>query len=266
MKVNYHTHCNRCRHADGTAEEYVLSATHSGLDVLGFSDHGPFPDTDFKRLRMPYEELPAYLNDLKELKEKYGSQITLYSGLEIEYMKEFEPYYRALLNEMGLDYLILGQHFFKNGSGGLTDLYSLKSSEEAMEYARSACEGMRSGFFQILAHPDLYMFNAFPWDQNCEKACELLIDAAISTGTILEYNANGYRRGIHVFPDGARYYYPDRRFWEIAARHASEIRVIVGSDCHNPSQVWDEAMNRAYHDLEKLGIAPIFGFLPRQAF
>ena len=34
-------------------------------------------------------------------------------------------------------------------------------------------------------------------------------------------------------------------------------RVIVGSDCHNPSQVWDVAIEKAYQNLYALGIHPI---------
>ncbi len=42
-KVNYHTHCARCRHAFGTEEDYVEKALEYNLDILGFSDHLPFP-------------------------------------------------------------------------------------------------------------------------------------------------------------------------------------------------------------------------------
>ena len=59
-KVNYHTHCARCRHAIGTEENYVKKALDYGLDVLGFSDHLPFPG-DIFGMRMPYSELEEYL-------------------------------------------------------------------------------------------------------------------------------------------------------------------------------------------------------------
>ncbi len=43
-KTNYHTHTKRCMHAEGTEADYVKAALNACLDVLGFSDHGPFPD------------------------------------------------------------------------------------------------------------------------------------------------------------------------------------------------------------------------------
>ena len=37
----------------------------------------------------------------------------------------------------------------------------------------------------------------------------------------------------------------------------SGARGFVGPDCHNPSQVWDVAIEKAYQNLYALGIHPI---------
>ena len=36
MLTNYHTHTTRCGHAEGTEEEYILTALRCGYKVLGF--------------------------------------------------------------------------------------------------------------------------------------------------------------------------------------------------------------------------------------
>ena len=57
MKANYHTHTQRCLHAKGAEEDYVRSALQAGMDILGFTDHAPFPDHDFgKRFPIPATE------------------------------------------------------------------------------------------------------------------------------------------------------------------------------------------------------------------
>lgn len=43
MKTNYHTHTYRCKHAMGNDERIVLNAIKADLDILGFSDHTPWP-------------------------------------------------------------------------------------------------------------------------------------------------------------------------------------------------------------------------------
>ena len=43
MKTNYHTHTYRCKHAMGNDEHIVKRAIDAGIDILGFSDHNPWP-------------------------------------------------------------------------------------------------------------------------------------------------------------------------------------------------------------------------------
>lgn len=78
----YHTHTN---FSDGknTPEEMVQAAIRLGMPALGISDHSFTPcDTSYC---MKTEQYPAYLAELARLKEKYADQITLLTGLELDY-------------------------------------------------------------------------------------------------------------------------------------------------------------------------------------
>lgn len=247
-KINYHTHTALCRHAGGDEEAYVLSAIKNNLSVLGFSDHAPFPDERFG-LRMLYKELQPHIDKLSELKITYKNKLKIYSGLEIEYDRKMKAYYEELLNTKGFDYLVLGQHayFPDNESSEAINIYFIEQSKDTslyVDYAYSLKEGMESGFFKIAAHPDVIFINNLPWDENCEKASEIIIKAANDTGTILELNANGIRRGKNDYCDGRRYPYPHYGFWSKLS--GTSIPVIINSDCHDPQQVWDECMDEAY--------------------
>ncbi|MBR3717558.1 MAG: histidinol phosphatase, partial [Bacteroidaceae bacterium] len=68
MKANYHTHTSRCHHAEGTDEDYIKSAILGGFDILGFSDHAPWPYTTgfVSETRMLLSELPDYVNHILE--------------------------------------------------------------------------------------------------------------------------------------------------------------------------------------------------------
>ena len=66
MLSNFHTHTVRCKHAIGTERDYTETAVSKGLNILGFSDHGPFPDKDYG-LRMQFEELPDYLEAIRSI-------------------------------------------------------------------------------------------------------------------------------------------------------------------------------------------------------
>jgi histidinol-phosphatase (PHP family) len=253
MRINYHTHTSRCLHAQGSEEDYVLSAIRSKVDVLGFSDHAPFPDKDFG-LRMSYDQLKAYTSTIDTLAEKYSKDIKLIKGLEIEYLPEYTPYYEELLTKENLQYLLLGEHFFTTSQGHF-NIYNADSTDIYIDYAKAIASAMKTKYFKMVAHPDLFLLNPFPWDKNCETACDIIISASIETNTILEFNANGFRRGKKEYPDGIRYQYPHQAFWEKVSK--TNIPVIVGSDCHNPNQVWDDTVEYAYKKLKDYGILPI---------
>ena len=63
--ANYHTHTYRCGHASMAPErEYVEKAIASGIKILGFSDHTPYPGTftppGRPMIRMDISELDNY--------------------------------------------------------------------------------------------------------------------------------------------------------------------------------------------------------------
>ena len=248
---NFHTHTFRCLHAYGTEEDYVLEAINKGLGCLGFSDHGPFPHKDYG-LRMKYEELDSYISAIDTLKEKYGDKITLYKGLEIEYHPQYIDYYSSLLKDRGLDFLALGEHQYTTDSGELKNIFFAESAADYIDYAKAVCMAIETGLFAYVAHPDIMFINDYEWDDRCDKACEMIIECASEHDTILEYNANGFRRNKRLYADGIRYPYPHMGFWT-KARDA-HIKVLVGSDCHSPDQVCDEYMLYGIQEAKKSGL------------
>ena len=254
MKTNYHTHTQRCLHAMGTEEDYIQAALNAGLSVLGFTDHAPFPDHDFG-MRMPYSELEPYFSAVDHLATQYSSDILIQKSLEIEYLPQYESYYQFLLQTYKPDYLLLGEHFYFDEKGEVFNIYNAKSTGDYIHYANSIAAALKTGLFQMVAHPDLFALNHFEWDRNCDTASEIIVNAALETGTVLEFNANGYRRGIHDYPDGKRYMYPHMNFWKKAA--SSGASVMIGADAHEPYQVWDACMDKAIEVLHELGITPL---------
>lgn len=251
MKSNFHTHTRRCLHAYGSERDYVLKAAEEDLSILGFSDHGPFPDHDFG-YRMPYEELEHYLQSIDKLSEEFKGNLQLYKGLEIEYHQRYDDYYRFLLQERHLDYLALGEHFYYDPAGNLQNIVFASSTEAYLEYADNVCRGMETGLFRFVAHPDLYCINVFPWDDRAQEACQRIVSCAAKHDMILEFNANGFRRGKRPYPDGLRVPYPHPAFWEkVREQH---LRVIIGSDCHAPEQVADESVRYAAEQAKRLGL------------
>ena len=148
LYANYHTHTFRCGHAGNyTEEDYAAKAAGSGMKILGFSDHIPWPyKTGYvdKGIRMNITEVEEYLDGIRRVKEEYEGKLTVYTGFECEFFKE----YRSWLGEMHerADYLILGPHWItSNEYAGVIYQGRVKTPEGFKAYAESCIEAMETG-------------------------------------------------------------------------------------------------------------------------
>ncbi len=252
MKFNYHTHTERCFHARGEDEKFVLAAIEAGFDEIGFADHSPWPFKGFvSGMRMHESEFYNYCASVKYLKEKYKDKISVKLGLECEYFKEYLPWLKEKIEEYEIDYIILGHHYCTNEVVGKYNGFITKT-EDIYAYKNEVVEAIESGLFSYVAHPDLYMRGYPRWDEHAEKVGEEIIEASIKNNVPLEYNLLGFS---HSKNDGkAGYPYPD--FWSLAAEKG--VKAIVGVDAHTPEALLDyELFNEGKKNLKKLGIETV---------
>ena len=114
MLTNYHTHTTRCGHAEGTEEEYILTALRCGYKVLGFSDHTPWAYATpgfVSRIRMLPSQLDDYVLTLRGLREKYADKLHIRIGLEAEYFPAYLGWLKEEMERLDIEYLILGCHY-----------------------------------------------------------------------------------------------------------------------------------------------------------
>lgn len=240
MQTNYHTHTDRCMHATGREEDYIQNAIKQGYDIIGFSDHGPWPYHNgyTSSIRMPIDQQTEYEASIRMLAERYQNDIKIFLGYEFEYFPEFLPYLKETKERV--DYLILGNHF----AGSEQSLYfgSARKPSEIQCYADAAIEGMSSGLFAYLAHPDLFLYSYPKWDADAIAVSKRICKAAKELNFPLEYNLCGIQKQAYGAPGLG---YPYRNFWEIACTEGCEV--IIGCDAHQP-QALDHAF---YQSAEK---------------
>lgn len=250
MLANYHTHCFYCQHAGGTVEDYAKEAVRCHFDILGMSDHLPYPHHDYG-YRMPMAEIWDYIGDVTEAQKKFRGKLALLLGFESEYLPAHRKYYEELLTQYRVDYLIMGQHFFED-SLGFTNAYGLRGTDDCVRYARSVAEGLSTGYYSLLAHPDIVGVNGLKWDRNMDEMTDIILESAVHYGVPLEINANGIRRGFTQDSLGLHYMYPHFKFWEKAA--AAKVPTVVSADCHAPHLLYDNDVKRARKFAEEMGV------------
>ena len=229
--ANYHTHTYRCKHARGDDREYVEAAIASGLKVLGFSDHTPYPTgTGYESfMRMAPEEFEGYVTSLSNLREEYKKDIDIYIGVEAEYFPAYFDKLVEFMKDYPLDYMILGNHFVDDEEHGRSVGVGFKDVEILSRYADNVIEAMKSGRFAYIAHPDLPLYVGEGGETVRAAAFRKICKAAKEYNVPLEINVNGYTRGIQ---------YPSDTLFSVAAECGNDV--IVGFDVHDPKQFFNK--------------------------
>lgn len=247
MRFNLHTHTFRCRHASGTEREYIENAIRSGMDLLGFSEHVPypFPDGHESAFRMYRKDLEDYFTVLNILREEYENDIKILIGFEAEYYPKYFEDMLRLIAPYHPDYMLLGQHFTNNEEDGVYCLGPTEDEAILRQYTEQAIEGFSTGKFTYLAHPDLINYTGSP--AIYEKYMTRLCEAAKREKIPLEVNFLGltYNR-----------IYPSERFFRIAASVGNEI--VLGCDAHLPLEMLtSEAEAKATALLAQFALKPL---------
>lgn len=245
MFANYHTHTARCGHASGSDREYVEAAIRGGIKILGFSDHCPwiFPDGHVSATRMLPSEFEDYYTSIQSLKKEYADDITIYIGLESEYIPELMAAQDEFLKPYPLDYMILGEHYTRREP--LSPFTGRPSDSEAdlARYVDLIIEGMNSGRYKYVAHPDVFNFTGEPaiYERHMTRLCRYFKQHDLP----VEINMLGALGGRH---------YPSDRFLRIAS--ATGNTAIIGVDAHTPDRLESvEGENICRRIAERHGLA-----------
>jgi histidinol-phosphatase (PHP family) len=258
LQTNYHTHTELCGHAIGMAKDYVAVAIANGYTEIGISDHGPIPRSFMSEreyednwLSRQMDETifqDVYLPDLAAAIQTYGKQISIRTGLEIEYLSGHDEYFRFLLTKV--EYLLLGVHYFETNNG-IYNTYSPTTPELIKDYATQVEKALATGFYSVLVHPDLFLCEykdakgRYVFDSTAEAVTRRIIEAAIKHDVMLEINIGGIRKIAIDSPIGPDFGYPRYAFWKIVEEYP-EAKVMLGCDAHRPSELADQAIQEAW--------------------
>lgn len=238
----FHVHTYRCGHAENIPDEaYVKKAVELGVDEIWFTDHAPFPGNPFGS-RMNYDDLEEYLDTLSLLKKKH-TDINIHIGLETEYFPHFDSigYYKYLRSLPELEMLLLGQHMAQVSDEPLE--YSFSGSTQFLnenEYkllGKAIVQGVESGYFGVIAHPDRIFRRCSVWDKDMEDVSNEIIQAAIKSDVPLEMNLSSAENPKNY----------KRQFWRLVSDKAKRV---IGFDAHSINEMESRCMG-IYERLNK---------------
>lgn len=250
---NYHTHTERCGHAIGLDEEYVIEAIKAGYQTLGFSEHVMFPDTTRNE---------EYFDTIALLKEKYKEHIDIKIALEVEYFPYYLPLYKKYLDENKVDYLIFGNHSYlepnestRNNEKVFIEPFNDDSYLDL--YYQCLENAIKSKLFKYIAHPDCFLKGYGKWDEKAIALTHKIAKLLQDNNMYAELSGSGYRSRKKVIYNGEIYpAYPFKKFFEILATY--DIKFVLGCDAHSPSQLDDEAVEYVCNLAKELNLPVVY--------
>lgn len=243
--VNLHTHSNFC---DGTSdlEDYVLRAIELKLSGIGFSSHAPIRfETEW---HMKIDNFNNYIYEIEKLISKYSTQIQIYKGLEIDYIRNYRPLFDSNIPE--LDFTIGSVHYLGNlktgdlfcidnsqieFKKGLENIYNNEIKKLISDYYSSIIEMVQEYKVDVIGHFDLikklnqdnrYFDEAENWYREIVFDT---IDKLKDTDCIFEINTRGKYKCY------TKEFYPSN--WIIEHLINENMPITINSDAHQPDEL-----------------------------
>lgn len=255
MFANYHTHTTRCGHAQDSEREYIETGIARGLKILGFSDHAPysFPHGYAAKGRVLESQIEEYYRTLSDLRAEYKKDIEILIGFEAEYYPDLFGNLLRAMEPYDFQYLLMGQHYIYNEYDHPIHNFSpCEDPASLIQYVSQVLEGLQTGKFTYLAHPDMKIFTGD--EEIYRREMRRLCEGVKKLGLPLEINGLGMGEGRS---------YPSDRFFSIAGEVGNVV--VIGNDAHKADKVAREdvyqkcrQMAEKYH-LQVLDTVPLRG-------
>jgi len=232
LPADYHMHTPLCRHAVGEPTELAAHAERVGLTEIGFSEHNPMVRDDWDEWHMLQADFDLYLDKVEKARREHPN-LTIKLALEMDFIPGQEDWIRQLAARHPWDYLIGAVHY-------VSDSWDLDNPKRISEwktrdpfhvwttYFERLTMAAESGFFQIIAHPDLCKKFCFYPKEDCTPLFKRFLTAMKRHGLAMELNTAGLRKDC-------REIYPSPRLVQMAAE--MEVPITFASDAHAPAEV-----------------------------
>lgn len=244
---SYHTHTN-IFNFDGknTAEEMIARAEEIGFKEIGISNHLIYHPNLCDKDNMFFTDLPtvektaaAIVENIRKAGEK--SKIKVYAGFEVDFFpsRRWCTDFEQIRKSAGADYYIGSTHMLRDGKEkNIHNMYHYYYEYEQRfkddvlreylsNYWQTVTEAVKSGYFDFIAHIDVYrIFRIFD-HLNFEREIDALIDAFGEYKTPFELNTSGWSKyGMQHPEDGLLKRLRDK-----------DVPVVISDDAHSVSML-----------------------------
>ncbi len=243
QKFSYHTHTNFMGF-DGrnTAEEMIKKAEDIGFEEIGISNHFIYhPNLKYSGDKMIFTDyntfekmIGATVDNIRAA--SLNSKIKVFVGFEVDYFpsKQWCDVFEKIRKNIEIDYFIGSTHIMRNDDEtNLHNFYHYFYGEHNLSndvlqkyignYWKNIAEAIKSGYFDFIAHIDVYrifkIFDHLIFDDEINN----LLDVFEKYKTPYELNTSGWTKNGVQHPD-------DNLLTSLRDRG---VPVVVSDDAHS---------------------------------
>ena len=256
--------------SDGTndIETCCRMAHKKGLESLGFSDHAPLTHrTGFHNpWHMRDEKLNEYIDTVRAAQKRWEGKLSVYLGLEVDFIPGITGPADKEYREMDLDYIIGSVHYVIPQRG---EYITVDDSAERVDklirdgfggdpmamaevYWNAVAAMISAGGFDLLGHPDLVKRNNAGQEQRLfPEHGDYYLKKTTAIASLLEkadlhaeINTGGLNRGI------IKDCYPSPGFLKLLHEH--HVPMVINADAHKAEDL-DGHYNEAIGALLNAG-------------
>lgn len=264
--VDLHVHPTPWTHGLGSYQSFVRSAISRGINILGFTEHGPPIDPHSRYRGLTNGEIETYVGEIQKVKGEFKGYIQIFCGLELDYHPRMLERYRKLAEDYPFDYFLGSVHIIDDWHLDTPDtlkssVHRHKSIEELYRlYFDQISAGAGSGLFDCLAHLD-YVRRSLPHPPGeppdfSQDIYEDIAQQIAARDVAVEINTRGLSR------EDIRETYPTRPLLKYLVR--AKVRLTMGSDAHEDDRV-GEGLKEARRSLREESQTVLTYFKGRRA-
>ncbi|MDD4335299.1 MAG: histidinol-phosphatase HisJ family protein [Desulfotomaculaceae bacterium] len=260
MPVDNHLHTRLCGHAAGEIDEYLDVAARRGIKEVGFCDHLPLyflpPDKTIPGYAMDESDLPDYISMIKN--QALQAPLEVKMGIEADFVPGHEDKLENILASHRFDFITGAVHFIDGwGFDNPAELaeYAVRDIDTVYrQYFALIQQAALTGFFDIMAHPDLVKKFNFRPARDLRPLYEETARVFKNAGVCVEVNTAGLRYPVKEI-------YPGPELLEVFFKHG--LPVTLGSDAHRPEDV-GAGLPEAIELIKNIGYREVATFSGRQ--
>lgn len=257
MRADYHIHCEFSDDSSEPMENQIERGIELGLDEICFTDHVDYGiKSDFDDPVQLYRRkdgsitaevtdepmnnvnYPVYFKKLDNMREKYGNQISIKSGLEFGVQTITIPQFTKLYEtyKEKLDFTLLSMHQVDNLEFWTQEFQKGRTQQEYNEKYYQEILAVQKEFkgYSVLAHLDLLArydkLGVYPF-KKVEDIVAAILKQAISDNKGIEVNTSSFHYGLKDTQ-------PSRAILRLYKDMGGKI-ITVGSDAHSTKYVAD---------------------------